>query len=143
MLSLTCKTAIKAVVYLASKFESGERDGIRGIAEFIGASEHTVGKMLQTLVKEGVINSVKGPRGGFFITAKQMNQPVIRIVEAIDGKEVFKQCGLGLSRCSSTHPCPLHDDYKEVRDRFEKMCREKKVSDLCAPVASGLAYLFG
>ena len=52
MLSLTCKTAIKAVIYLASKFESGERTGIKEIAEFIEASEHTVGKMLQILVKE-------------------------------------------------------------------------------------------
>ncbi|MDE3235224.1 MAG: Rrf2 family transcriptional regulator [Bacteroidota bacterium] len=143
MLSLTCKIAIKAVIFLASKFESGERSGIKEIAEFIEASEHTVGKMLQTLVKEGVINSVKGPNGGFYITAKQKNQPIINVVEAIDGKEVFKQCGLGLSKCSSTHPCPIHNDYKEVRDLFEQMCRVKKMSDLCEPVNNGLAYLIG
>ena len=143
MLSLTCKTAIKAVIYLASKFETGEKAGIKEIAEFIDASEHTVGKMLQVLVKEEVINSVKGPNGGFYISEKQKNQPIIYIVEAIDGKEVFKQCGLGFSKCSSAHPCPIHDDYKVVRDLFEKMCREKKVTDLCEPVTSGLAYLFG
>ena len=83
MLSLTCKTAIKAVIYLASKFETGEKAGIKEIAEFIDASEHTVGKMLQVLVKEEVINSIKGPNGGFFITEKQKNQPIINIVEAI------------------------------------------------------------
>lgn len=143
MLSLTCKTAIKAVIYLASKYESGERTGIKEIGEFIEASEHTVGKMLQTLVKEEVINSAKGPNGGFYITAKQKKQPIINIVEAIDGKEVFKQCGLGFSKCSSTHPCPIHNDYKEVRDLFEKLCRDKKMTDLCEPVNNGLAYLFG
>jgi len=99
--------------------------------------------MLQSLVKENVINSVKGPNGGFYVTAKQKDQPIINIVEAIDGKEVFNQCGLGLSKCSSTHPCPIHNDYKVVRDLFEKMCGEKKVSDLCEPVNNGLAYLFG
>ena len=143
MLSLTCKTAIKAVIYLASKFESGEKAGIKEIAEFINASEHTVGKMLQTLVKEQVINSSKGPTGGFYITAKQKNQLIINIVEAIDGKEVFKQCGLGLSKCSAMHPCPIHDDYKAVRDLFENMCRQRIISDLCEPVNNGLAYLFG
>lgn len=143
MLSLTCKTAIKAVIYLASKFESGEKAGIKEIAEFIGASEHTVGKMLQSLVKEEVINSMKGPSGGFYINAKQKNQPIINVVEAIDGKDVFKQCGLGLSKCSSSHPCPIHDDYKVVRDLFEKMCRDRKLNDLCEPVNSGLTYLFG
>ena len=143
MLSLTCKTAIKAVIYLASKYESGEKSGIKEIAEYIDASEHTVGKMLQTLVKEGVIYSAKGPNGGFYITAKQKHQPIINIIETIDGKDVFKQCGLGLSKCSSTHPCPIHNDYKVVRDLFEKLCREKKISDLCEPVNDGLAYLIG
>lgn len=143
MLSLTCKTAIKAVIYLASKFETGERAGIKEIAEFIDASEHTVGKMLQALVKEEVINSAKGPTGGFYITAKQKKQPIIHVIEAIDGKEVFIQCGLGLSKCSSTHPCPIHNDYKAVRDLFEKLCSDKKMSDLCEPVNDGLAYLIG
>src|SRR5450432_1245735 len=104
MLSLTCKTAVKAVIYLASKFESRERSGILEIAEYLNASEHTVGKLLQTLVKQDVIKSLKGPSGGFFITRAQLRQPIINIVEAIDGKKVFKECGLGLSKCSSIHP---------------------------------------
>ena len=143
MLSLTCKTAIKSVIYLASKFESGEKTGIKEIAEYINASEHTVGKVLQILVKEQVINSLKGPTGGFFITARQANQPIVNIVVSIDGKDVFNQCGLGLSKCSATHPCPIHNDYKTIRDSFEKMCRQKKVKDLCEPVNSGAAYLLG
>lgn len=143
MLSLTCKTAIKAVIFLASKFESGEKSGIKEIAAFIDASEHTVGKLLQTLVKEKVILSTKGPNGGFYISGKQIAQPIIHIVEAIDGREVFKQCGLGLSKCSGSHPCPIHDSYKEVRDLFERLCMEKKVSDLFEPVNNGLTYLVG
>lgn len=143
MLSLTCKTAIKAVIFLAIKFESAEKSGIKEIAEFINASEHTVGKMLQILVKDQVIHSSKGPTGGFYINAKQNKQPIINIINAIDGTDVFKECGLGLSKCSATHPCPIHDDYKIVRDIFEKLCRQKKISDLCDPVNNGVAYLMG
>ena len=143
MLSLTCKTAIKAVIYLASKYESSEKSGIKEIAEFIDASEHTVGKILQTLVKEEVINSTKGPNGGFYITTKQRKQPIINIIQTIDGKDVFKQCGLGLSRCFSIHPCPIHNDYKVIRDLFEKLCRDKRMSDLWEPVNNGKAYLIG
>lgn len=143
MLSSTCKTAIKAVIYLASKFESGENAGIKEIAEFIGASEHTVGKLLQTLVKQGVVNSVKGPTGGFYISKEQRKQPIINIVEAIDGKQLFKECGLGLSKCSASRPCPIHYDYKEARDKVEKLFSTRKIADLCEPVNDGLAYLIG
>jgi Rrf2 family protein len=143
MLSHTCKTAIKAVIYLASKFEKDENAGIKEIAEHLDASEHTVGKLLQTLVKHRLINSVKGPSGGFNISREQIKQPIIHIVEAIDGKQVFKECGLGLSKCSATHPCPIHDEYKEARDLLEKLFTKNKIADLREPVNRGMAYLFG
>ena len=143
MLSYTCKTAIKSVIYLASKSELGEKAGIKEIAEHIDASEHTVGKILQTLARQGLINSVKGPNGGFFVSKVQQNQSISNIVETIEGKQVFKECGLGLSKCSALHPCPIHDEYKAARDMIEKLFREKKVKDLCDPVTNGLAYLIG
>lgn len=143
MLSVTCKTAIKAVIYLASKFKSAEKTGIIEIAKYIDASEHSVGKLLQTLVKENIINSSKGPTGGFYISKEQIKLPIIHIIEAIDGKEIFKECGLGLSKCSSTHPCPIHNDYKEGRDLMEKLFKSKKIADLCEPVNNGFAYLIG
>jgi Rrf2 family protein len=143
MISYTCKTAVKAVVFLATKLERGEKTSLKEIAEYIGASEHTVGKMLQTLVKQDVIKSLKGPTGGFYISKEQIHQPLINIVEAIDGKNIFNGCGLGLSRCSSTHPCPIHNEYKEARDILERIFKTKTIANLCEPVNNGLAYLFG
>lgn len=143
MLSLSCKASIKAVIYLGSKFDSGEKSGIREIAEFIDENEHTIGKLLQKLVKGDIINSAKGPNGGFYITAKQKNQSILKIVEAIDGTEVFNQCGLGLNKCSENHPCPFHNEFKPIRDLFRKMCAENKISELYENVNSGLAYLVG
>ena len=143
MLSKTCKSAIKAVVYLCSKYGSGENASIKEVADVINASEHTVGKLLQTLVKQDIIKSLKGPTGGFYISKTQQSQPIINIVEAIDGKEIFKECGLGLSQCSAKHPCPIHNGYKEVRESLEKLFREKNVLSLCEPVSNGLAYLIG
>lgn len=143
MLSLGCKAAIKAVVYLGSKSETGAKTGFREVAQFINENEHTVGKILQKLVKENVINSTKGPNGGFYITPKQKTLRVIKIVEAIDGKEVFQQCGLGLTKCSETHPCPLHNDFKPVRDLFRQMCYNNRISDLYENVDNGMAYLVG
>ena len=143
MLSLTCKTAIKAVIYLASRHESGANTGIKEIAEYIDASEHTVGKLLQTLVKRNIINSIKGPSGGFYIDREQLKEPIITIVKAIDGDEVFNECGLGLRQCSETRPCPMHNHYKAGRETLEAFFRENKIRDLCDHVNNGAAYLIG
>lgn len=143
MLSYTCKTAIKAVIYLSSKSAQNEKAGLKETASHINASEHTVGKILQTLARQGLINSVKGPSGGFYITEEQQNQPISNVVESIEGTEVFKECGLGLTKCSALHPCPIHDEYKVARDLIENLFRQKRVKDLCDPVTNGLAYLIG
>lgn len=143
MISNTCKTAIKAVVFLCSRIDTDQKSGIKEVAAMIDANEHTVGKILQVLVKQNIIRSLKGPSGGFYITKAQQGIPIIQIVEAMDGKEVFKSCGLGLSTCSETRPCPIHHQYKEGRDIVEKLFRERKVVDLCVPVNQGVAYLLG
>lgn len=143
MLSLTCKTAIKAVLYLSLKSREGEKVGAKEVAQQINASEHTVGKSLQSLVKQGIIQSLKGPNGGFFLSEAQQKQALIHIVETIEGKQIFKECGLGLSKCSETHPCPIHNEYKVARELIEKIFREKKVEDLSDAVDDGMAYLIG
>ncbi len=141
MLSLTCKAAIKAVIYLASKHQSEEKSGIKEIAKFINENEHTVGKLLQKLVKDNIIKSSKGPNGGFFISGKQMEQRIIKIVEAIDGKGVFKKCGLSIDKCNDKRPCALHYEYKPVRELFQQMCTQNRISDLYQKVMSGEAHL--
>lgn len=141
MLSLTCKTAIKAVIYLSGKSVEGKKTGLKEVSEQINASEHTVGKTLQNLVKHKIINSLKGPSGGFYLTEEQSKQPLYNIVETIEGKSIFKECGLGLSKCSETHPCPIHNDYKIAREWVEKIFKEKRIIDLCDPVSHGIAFL--
>ena len=143
MLSLSSKTAIKAVVYLASKYKAGANAGIKEIAENIDASEHTVGKLLQILVREGIINSMKGPSGGFYISKEQLKKPIMAIIQDIEGKELFRECGLGLSKCSASHPCPIHNEYKAGRDILEALFNARKIIDLCSPVNEGMAYLSG
>ncbi len=143
MLSLTCKAAIKAVIFLGSRLSTGERSSLKEVAAYIDENEHTVGKLLQRLVKAGAIQSAKGPNGGFYMTPRQVEQRVMRIVEAIDGGEVFQECGLGLSRCSDARPCPFHERYKPIRDQFRQLCETQRVRDLYEEVNSGLAYLAG
>lgn len=141
MLNQMSQTAIKAVIYLASQQVVDGNAGIREVAGYIDASEHTVGKVLQTLVRAGIINSVKGPSGGFHISREQLKRPIIHVVDAIEGKELFTKCGLGLKKCSASRPCPMHHEYKAARELVYKIFASKKIADLCSPVNNGLAYL--
>lgn len=143
MLSVSCKASVKAVIYLGSKLRADERASIKDVSKFTNENEHTVGKMLQKLVKANIIHSTKGPYGGFYLSDKQRKLPIMTIVEAIDGMDVFKQCGLGFNKCSDSHPCPFHQDFKVVRELFKNMCNKNTIEDLCSQVNRGLAFLIG
>src|SRR5690606_6053315 len=141
MLSLSCKTAVKAVIYLSGKSGEGEKANIREISAKINASEHTVGKILQQLSRRKIINSLKGPSGGFYLSEDQQEQPIINIVKAIEADAVFTECGLGLGSCSAARPCPIHDRYEEARELMENIFRGSMGRNFCNLFTCGSAYL--
>ena len=116
--SKTCEYALRAVLYIAKRSEQGYKSGIKEIAQEVNSPEHFLAKILQKLSREGLIQSTKGPNGGFFLEREDFNRPLAEIVEAVEGKELFVGCAMGLSYCSETNPCPLHNDFKHIRDNL-------------------------
>ncbi|PSK95237.1 RrF2 family transcriptional regulator [Taibaiella chishuiensis] len=119
--SKTCEYALRAVFYIASKTVDGSRVGIREIAKNVDSPEHFLGKILQDLSRKGIIDSAKGPNGGFFLTRQALKRPISDIVSAVDGDNIFTGCGMGLTYCSEINPCPLHHEFKKIRNRITKM----------------------
>lgn len=128
--SKTSKIAIKAVSHLTSQNNVYVHHSIKELAEAIEESEHTLGKTLQILVKAEIIHSNKGPNGGFFMEPKQLEFPLLKIVEAIEGKFIFNKCVLGYKKCGSRNPCALHTEFKFARANVEKILTRTKISNL-------------
>ncbi|SHM14002.1 transcriptional regulator, BadM/Rrf2 family [Chitinophaga jiangningensis] len=119
--SKTCEYAMRAVFYVAQKSHEGQKVGIKEIAEQINSPEAFLAKILQKLSRERLIQSVKGPNGGFYFDAVSLNRPLADIVSAVDGNEIFTGCGLGLTYCSESNPCPLHEEFKKIRNQITHM----------------------
>ena len=85
MFSKACEYAIRSVLYIAVKCTDGSRLGIKEIAREIDSPVPFTAKILQTLSREGIIASAKGPKGGFFIKSRSKPVPLSAIVKAIDG----------------------------------------------------------
>ena len=141
MLSLSCKYALRAVVYIMSKAVALQRSGIKEIATEIGANEHTTAKILQLLAKEGIIHSAKGPHGGFYLLPGEAPIYLIDVVRVIDGEHFFFECGLGLKECSEKKPCPLHHAYKAARNTLHQQFSSITVQQLSRDISLGRAVL--
>ena len=142
MFSKACEYALRAALYISIKSINGSRLGIPEIAKEIDAPVAFTAKILQTLVREGVISSIKGPNGGFFINPKSEPISLATIVKAIDGSDdVLHTCTLGLKECSDKFPCPIHHEIKHYKERLKKVMKESTIQDLSRDLSKGKTFL--
>jgi Rrf2 family protein len=141
MFSKACEYGIRALLYVARKSKAGVRVGIKDIAKAVDSPEPFMAKILQDLSRRGFVMSAKGPNGGFFMEARQMAISLADVVEAIDGDQLFKGCGLGLRACNEKKPCPIHFEFKAIRANIKTMLESTALQDFTENLESGLYYL--
>ena len=142
MFSKAREYGIRALIFITLKSTKGERVNLVDISEEIASPPAFTAKILQKLVKGAVIDSVKGPHGGFHISEKNSAHIVLaEIVHIIDGDTFYKGCVLGLKECTSQNPCPLHIKFNAVRTDLNKMLQETSLKDLSSQLENGTAVL--
>ena len=136
--SKPCEYAIRALVYLARFPGQGAAQGTE-IAKAEGLPAPVLGKVLQELVRKGLLESRRGPGGGFRLARKPQLITLRDIVAAIDGLDHFAECAVGLKGCSDNSPCPLHDTWKGIRTQLMNYLETTTLTDMTAAVAKSLA----
>lgn len=142
MFSKACEYAIKAVIIISLNSGKNKLTGVKEISEEIESPEAFTAKILQNLVKQEIISSKKGPNGGFFLNEKQIEKITLSdIVKAIDGDSLFVRCGLGLKQCSENNPCPLHHEFKKIREQIKSLLESTPINTLSIKLIEGLGTL--
>lgn len=129
MLTKSGLHAVRAVVALA-KLPEGTYAGAVRIAREIGAPQTYLGKLLQTLAREGLVESQKGLGGGFRLARDPRNINVLDVVEPFEHVSRWTGCILGRPECSDTDPCAIHERWKAVRDAYLRMLRRATIAEL-------------
>ena len=141
MFSKSCEYAIKAVIYISHKSREGNRVGVKEVAGSIDAPEAFIAKILQDLSRKKVVNSMKGPNGGFYLEKENLKISLADIVKAIDGDKIYHECVLGLKACSQKNPCPVHDEYKEIKKKLIAMLENNSIDNFHEMIRSGRYFL--
>ena len=142
MFSKACEYGLKASIYIALNSYDGKRVSLKEIAKEIDSPEAFTAKILQDLVRSKLINSVKGAYGGFEIEKQNISEiRLSQIVTAIDGDSIYQGCGLGLHVCDENHPCPVHDQFKLIRNKLKIMLENTNLEHLALDIKSGASFL--
>ena len=141
MLAKSTEYAIRALVYVQLKNWEDKRPGVIEIAREIEAPEAFSAKILQTLTRHKLLDSAKGRGGGFFFNREQSELTLYQVIHVMEGDACFHRCGFGLKSCNNDNPCPLHDQYKVVRDNFYDIVQKVTIQSLSEKIKKGEAVL--
>jgi Rrf2 family protein len=94
------------------------------IAEKTESSKHHVAKVFQRLVKEGLIISQRGPKGGFKLTKKPEEITFLTVYEAIEGSISVVECPIEKPNCPFKK-CILNGVTQRMTKEFKKYLSEQ------------------
>ena len=142
MFSKACQYGIRATIYIAEQSLLGKKVSLKDVAKETDSPEAYTSKILQKLAKSKIINSEKGPTGGFLMDEEELKTiKLSTIVAAIDGDDIYSGCGLGLKNCNGKSPCPMHNHFKDVRNQLKIMLESTTIQSLAIDLNNGLSFL--
>jgi Rrf2 family protein len=126
--------AIRAILYLA-KQPAGEIVYKKDICENQDITPAFLTKILQPLIKSGIVGSQRGVGGGFYLLKSPAEITLLDIVRAEEGPIHLNHCLAEEQVCSREHTCSVHDAWRDIREEmlallgrynFAKLVRQEK-----------------
>jgi Rrf2 family iron-sulfur cluster assembly transcriptional regulator len=121
--------AIRALTYLAVHPDR-EPLTVHDIAEEEEISAHHLSKVMKTLSQHKLVNSLRGPGGGYTLVADPEEITLWKVLECFDAQDQLDECALSETVCSEDNPCALHAQWCIVRDRIREYLKEVTISKL-------------
>lgn len=140
ILSRGCEYAIQAMIYLATQPQDApilQRD----IATALNIPPYFLGKILQLLSRSGLVNSFKGKSGGFVLARPLHEVSLYDVVLAMEGPTFLCGCILGFPGCDDRTPCPVHNQWKSLKQELVQMLQQQTIADLGHDIHAKLEFI--
>lgn len=134
MLRLSKKAdyALIAMKHLALRGDRGSSSA-REIAEAFDIPIELMAKVLQRLVRRGLLASHQGTRGGYQLARVPAMISVADVIQAIDGPVTVTACSTDEgSQCEQFSKCNVRDPLWRVRERILSALGECTIAELAA-----------
>jgi len=128
-----------ATVVMAELAEHpGECWSASQVAEATRLELPTVAKVLKTLARSRLVDSVRGVNGGYRLHDSADSVSVAAIIRAMEGPIALTECGLEPGLCSREHDCNLKGNWQRIGETVENALESLTLADLVAPRGPGL-----
>src|SRR6187455_510128 len=141
MLRLSKKAdyALIAMKHLALNQGGAPSVSAREIAEQYDIPIELMAKVLQRLVRSGLLVSTQGTRGGYTLRRPSASISVADIIQSIDGPFTVTACSTENSECEQYSKCSIRDPLWQIRERIPAALAPVRGAGLAADQTKGKA----
>jgi Rrf2 family protein len=131
MLKLTKKAdyGLIAMRYLAEQ-GPGASSSAKDVAEAHGIPPELLAKILQKLVKAGLLVSHHGMNGGYALSRQPSTITAYEVIRAIEGPVFITSCVTVSGNCEHTDRCTVREPLRKVRESIEQVLSQITISDM-------------
>ena len=127
MLSQTVEYALRATLFVARSHPKSLP--VTNIAEAVEAPRGYLAKILGELARYGVLESSRGPGGGFRLSKDPDRLALADVVQAIEGITP-RRCLLGHGLCGNNPSCTAHTRWSPIANEMDAFFGKTTLADL-------------
>jgi len=131
VLKLTKKAdyALMAMKHLAEHAGQGSHSA-KDVADAFSIPPEALAKILQRLVKAGLLNSQHGINGGYTLARAAHTISAFEVIQAIDGPLFITSCVTVRGECDQTDRCNIREPLRKVNESIEAVLKRIKISHM-------------
>ena len=121
--------AVRTVIFLAQQ----PKDDIvlkKDICRTQDVTPAFLTKILQPLIKVGIVSSQRGVGGGFLLAKDPSEITMLDILQAEEGQLKLNHCLVDTNVCHRDAYCSAHEVWYKAQNEMAKVLREKSIADL-------------
>lgn len=135
MLSQTSEYALRAVLFLGAQ-DPDNPVRVGDIADALSVPQNYLSKVLHVLAREKILDSLRGPAGGFSLAIPADELTLHQIIEPFDPDDTVVQCLLRRQPCDPDNPCIAHHGWENIARQVRGFFAETTVAALLAEAKS-------
>jgi FeS assembly SUF system regulator len=127
-------------IVLLARLAAAPRDAqlsARELAETAELPLPVVSKMLKELASAGLLESLRGSKGGYRLARDPAEVTVAELVHALEGPIALMECAVGPGQCASEASCQVQEPWQRINRAVHEALSRVTLAELARPSGGG------
>ncbi|MGH6626113.1 MAG: SUF system Fe-S cluster assembly regulator [Burkholderiaceae bacterium] len=104
------------------------------VATAIGVTVPTASKILKTLARENLLQSLRGAHGGYLLARAPGEISIAQVIDAMEGPVGVTECSAAVGLCAQESSCSLRANWQRVNQVILHALGKLTLADMAQPV---------